>query len=95
MNLSNYWDEHFYGAISGMYSQGARHSRRASELKLGFNNHWRTVKLVLEGAYRQNIVQTEYETFVDDVLDDSGRLSWGMIRSSLGRHMWKYIRFKT
>lgn len=76
-SFSNYWDEHFYGSISGMYSQGARHSRRASELKLGFNDHWRTVKLVVEGSYRQNIVQTEYETFVDDALDDSGEVELG------------------
>ena len=35
-NFSNYWDEHFYGSLSGM-TFGQNHSRYASEFKLGFS----------------------------------------------------------
>ena len=41
--LSNYWDEHFYGSVSGMFSFGMNHSRRAAEVKLGYNERWNPV----------------------------------------------------
>lgn len=60
--LSNYWDEHFYGSVSGMFSFGMNHSRRAAEVKLGYNERWNQFKVVLEGAFRQNTIYTKYET---------------------------------
>ena len=69
--LSNYWDEHFYGSISGMYSMGMNHTRRASEVKLGYNEHWNQFKVVIESAYRHNTILTNYDTVsldTDEVL---------------------------
>ena len=66
--ITNYWDQHFYGAISGMVSSGQNHSRHASEIKLGFSDHWQSLKFVIEGAYRQNTVDTKYNqiTYYDN-----------------------------
>jgi hypothetical protein len=58
--LTNYWDEHVYGGVSGMISFGANHSRLASEVKLGISDHWKVFKWVLEGAHRQNRIETQY-----------------------------------
>ena len=68
--LSNYWDEHFYGSVSGMFSFGMNHFRRAAEVKLGYNERWRQFKVVLEGAFRQNTIYTKY----DVVSHNTGRV---------------------
>ena len=46
-----------------MYSMGQNHSRNASEIKLGYNEHFENMKIVLEATHRQNVVRTKFETF--------------------------------
>ena len=75
LSLSNYWDEHCYGSLSGMVSYGENHSRYASEFKLGFSEHWRDLKVVLEAAHRQNLVRTKYELQTnDDAVIETGEM---------------------
>jgi hypothetical protein len=61
--FSNYWDEHLSGSISGLYSAGLNHSRMASEIKVGFNERWKNLKLVINTSHRQNIIHTKYEKY--------------------------------
>ena len=82
-SFSTYWDEHFYGSIVGMYSMGSNHSRIASEFKLGYSEHFENMKVVLEGAYRQNLVRTKYE-LIDSNTDEI---------KSLGEMDLKYSSF--
>ena len=35
----------------------------ASEIKLGYNEHFENMKIVLEATHRQNVVRTKFETF--------------------------------
>ena len=68
----NYWDEHFYGGIAGMYSMGANHYRGASEFKLGYSEHFKNMKFVTEASYRINLVRTKYEMInSNSALDNS------------------------
>ena len=46
-----------------MYSMGQNHSGNASEIKLGYNEHFENMKIVLEATHRQNVVRTKFETF--------------------------------
>ena len=48
ITAANYWDEHFYGSLSGSFSFGANHYRYSSEAKLGFNEHWINTKILIE-----------------------------------------------
>ena len=58
-----------------MVSYGENHSRYASEFKLGFSEHWRDLKVVLEAAHRQNLVRTKYELQTnDDAVIETGEM---------------------
>ncbi|MEK9727446.1 MAG: hypothetical protein VW397_05005, partial [Candidatus Margulisiibacteriota bacterium] len=59
--IRNYWDEHFYGSISGIVSGGQNHSRMASQIEVGFSDHWQNIKFVIEGSYQKNTLKTKYD----------------------------------
>mgnify|MGYP005641517421 CR=1 FL=1 len=54
-SFQNYWDEHIYGSVSGVYRLGPRHYGISSEVKIGFNERWKQLKLVVDIAHRKEL----------------------------------------
>jgi hypothetical protein len=58
-SFQNYWDEHIYGFVSGLYRVGPNHYGTSSEIKIGFNDRWEQIKVVLDISHRQKTIDTK------------------------------------